>query len=122
MIKGNVAKVYGLFLAHKHLTDMQIQNLLKDINPNSIRPCRLKLERLGLIVRTKNKIKHINNSKRGTYTIYSLANFLPENQNNNDNVENMKTIENSILELSKIFNNMATHMQKIINICTKKSS
>jgi len=82
-------ETYKLFQKHKELTDMQLQQLLK-VNPNSIRPVRLKLEQMGLIVRTTAKKNHkrgrISTNKTGQYTIYKLV-------NNPKKVKSMSTIQ-----------------------------
>lgn len=71
-----VDRAYNLFVKHGKLTDIQLQKLL-DVNPNSVRPVRLTLERKGLIRRMKEKKKHtrgrIIDSRKGHYTVFKLV-------------------------------------------------
>ena len=75
MLTGNALAVYNLFLKHIKLTDVQISKLI-NINPNSVRATRLKLEQMKLISRTEKKKKMsygmANNKHDGMYTIYQL--------------------------------------------------
>lgn len=70
-------EAYNMFKKHKSLTDVQLQKLL-NVNPNSVRPARLKLEEMGLITRTTEKKQHRRgrrgtNERTGHYTIYKLV-------------------------------------------------
>jgi transcription initiation factor IIE alpha subunit len=48
---------------------------LLGINPNSVRPLRLQLQREGHIVKTDEKKKHTRGrGKKGYYTIYKVVN------------------------------------------------
>lgn len=72
---GNVLAIYNLFVKHRELNDFDIERLI-DINPNSIRSSRLKLEELGIIKRTnvkKKATKGVAKDSRGRYTIYQLV-------------------------------------------------
>lgn len=71
-LRGNMLTIFNLFVQHKRLTDFELENLC-EINCNSIRGARLKLEQKRLIRRTEEKKKHFENNKRGgAYTIYEL--------------------------------------------------
>ena len=85
MLSGNRLKVYNLFKKHKSLTDYQIEKL-SGLNPNSIRPARLSLEKSGLIKRTDHKAEVVlyrsshNDIKTGFYTVYDLVKIVdPKN-------------------------------------------
>ena len=114
-IKGNAARVYSLFLSHRRLTDVQLQEMLKDINPNSIRPSRLRLEKLGLIRRTKHKIKHKVGKKNNYNTVYELA-FAVEQKKNDIQpvVDKIASIREMVADLSKIFDSMTSSIQEIV--------
>jgi len=75
-MKGHQSKAYELFQKHEKLTDVQLQRLLA-INPNSVRPLRLNLEKQGLIRRMKAKKKHTrgrsSNNHDGMHTIYKIV-------------------------------------------------
>lgn len=72
---GNVLTIYNLFVKHQELNDFDIERLI-NINPNSIRSSRLKLEELGIIKRTnikKKATKGVAKDNRGKYTMYQLV-------------------------------------------------
>jgi transcription initiation factor IIE alpha subunit len=70
----NKNRALMLFQKHGELTDIQLDRLL-GINPNSVRPLRLQLQREGHIVKTDEKKKHTRGrGKRGYYTIYKVVN------------------------------------------------
>jgi hypothetical protein len=79
MLSGNTLEMYNLFLKHKQLTDVDLQKH-SDINPNSIRSARLKLEKLGLIRRTDykkgKKSEYRKSSHHGYFTIYKLVKII----------------------------------------------
>jgi transcription initiation factor IIE alpha subunit len=81
-------RAYDLFLEHGSLTDVQLHKFL-GVNPNSVRPVRLKLEEMGLIRRMKAKKKHTrgrsSNNRVGHHTIFKL-------------IKNPKLVEISPLE------------------------
>ena len=64
---GNILNAYELFQKHEKLTDVQLERLL-GINPNSVRPIRLKLEAMGLIRRLKAKKNHIRGRRSSQHT------------------------------------------------------
>lgn len=61
---GHMKTIHDLFARKKNLTDLEIQGLLT-LNPNSIRPARLQLQKLGHIRKT--------NDKRSNYTVYEFV-------------------------------------------------
>jgi transcription initiation factor IIE alpha subunit len=80
-IKGNLLAIYNLFVQHRELNDFDIERLSK-INPNSIRPTRLKLEELGIIKRTNIKKKATKGEakdSRGKYTIFKIVREIDTN-------------------------------------------
>lgn len=73
MLSVNCQIIYDLFAKHKKLSDIDLLRRSK-LNSNSIRPTRLKLERMGLIRRTnKKKIHSFQNRGSGEYTMYELV-------------------------------------------------
>lgn len=70
---GNNLVIYEAFLQHISLSDLDLLEIT-NLNPNSIRPARLHLEKIGLITRTHRKKNHKTSGKRKSlYTIYELA-------------------------------------------------
>ena len=70
----NKNKALVLFQKHGQLTDIELDRLL-GINPNSVRPLRLQLQREGHIVKTGEKKKHTRGrGTKGYYTIYKVVN------------------------------------------------
>jgi transcription initiation factor IIE alpha subunit len=71
-LNGNQATIYQLFCEFKKLTDLEISTAIK-INPNSVRPCRLALERKKLITRTGKKKCHTINGRKAYYSLYEIV-------------------------------------------------
>jgi transcription initiation factor IIE alpha subunit len=70
----NKNRALQLFQKHGQLTDIELDRLL-GINPNSVRPLRLQLQREGHIVKTGEKKKHTRGrGTKGYYTIYKVVN------------------------------------------------
>lgn len=63
-MKGNLAVVYKVFKERKALTDLELQGFV-NLNPNSVRPARLNLLRMGAIRKTE--------EKRAGYTVYKVV-------------------------------------------------
>jgi transcription initiation factor IIE alpha subunit len=61
--QGNALVLYNEFVKHKQLTDMDLARLC-DINPNSIRSARQKLEKMRLIKRTDFKKDYSTGQKQ----------------------------------------------------------
>lgn len=65
-----MSQIWFLFVKHKRLTDFEIEKLLPAVNPNSIRPARIQIERKGWIKRTDEKRVA---EGRGEYTVFELV-------------------------------------------------
>lgn len=94
--RGLREKVHNLFLKHRRLTDIQIQRLLPEVNTNSIRPSRLKLERMGLIRRT--------NDKLNKYTIFEIVN--KDRKKAIKSNSQLAQIKNSLVEMQNLIRQM----------------
>lgn len=102
MLKGHAAIVYQIFLDKIRLTDIDILKITK-LNPNSVRPVRLKLEKMNLIKRTDKKKTHTINSKKSKYTIYQLNQEQETETKNKSVLEQLKSIKEKI---DKIINSI----------------
>jgi transcription initiation factor IIE alpha subunit len=103
-LTGNALKLYHIFKTHKKLTDIELL-LHSNINPNSVRPARLLLEKNNLIKRTNEKKNHNTSSKRiSLYSVYELIETespkLANNQNKNKSViEKIKALTEELTRL-----------------------
>ena len=96
VLQGIRQKVFNLFTKHRRLTDIQIQRLLPEVNVNSIRPCRLDLEKKGLILRTSSKLNK--------YTIFEIVN--KERKKPTKNNSDLIQIKNSLIEMQNLIRQM----------------
>lgn len=121
---GNVLAIYNLFVKHRELNDFDIERLI-NINPNSIRSSRLKLEELGIIKRTnvkKKASKGVAKDNRGKYTIYQLVKEI--NPNLIKRRKNKKISRTSILVkmkgLRKKIKNIEKELSKFVSSLVAK--
>ena len=74
-LRGNMLTIFNLFVQHKRLTDFELENLC-EINCNSIRGARLKLEQKRLIRRTEEKKNHFQYQAKIRIGIIGFVLFL----------------------------------------------
>ncbi len=105
-MKGNLLEIYNLFVKHKKLTDHELERL-SQINPNSIRPSRLKLEELGIVSRTsvKKKASKGRGDERGEYVVYELVKEVDPSK--------LKKKQNSRVSRTAILTKLRSLRQKI---------
>lgn len=96
-----------LFQKHHTLTDFELQKYLQ-VNPNSVRPVRLKLQQEKLIQATGEKKKHTKgrksrtNERCGYYTVYKLNPNKRRGKQPNTNLNNvLKKLSQFHLALAK---------------------
>ena len=78
-MKGHVKTLYDLFVKHGELTDLDLASYAPQINPNSIRGTRLRLQEMKIIesagekkyMGTSPNVKSKSN-KAGYFTVYKL--------------------------------------------------
>lgn len=98
--------ILDLFRRKKRLTDLEIQNSVT-INPNSIRPARLKLLKQGLIRKTDHK--------RNNYAVYEFVDNSSEMTVIGDLQNTLKKIESQI----EFFQKMKTACLKAIDFANQ---
>ena len=113
-MKGNLLEVYNLFLKHKTLTDHELERL-SVLNPNSIRPSRLKLEEMGIIARTnlKKKATKGRGDERGKYVVYELVKEVDPNKIAKR--KSSKISRNAILTKLRSLKQKIKQLQKSVN-------
>lgn len=101
---SNTDIILNLFRNKKNLTDLEIQNEVT-INPNSIRPLRLKLLRRGLIRKTderrRNYAVYEFNENKTSDLILDLKNTLKKIESQIEHYENMKIACLKAIDLAK---------------------
>ncbi len=123
MLSGNRLKVYNLFKKHKSLTDYQIEKM-SGLNPNSIRPARLSLEKNGIIKRTEHKAEVAfyrsshKDIKTGYYTVYDLVKIVDAKNFNSTKkkmsksqiLKNLRTVKKSIKRLDQVVSDLVSQL------------
>ncbi len=123
MLSGNRLTVYNLFKKHKSLTDYQIEKM-SGLNPNSIRPARLSLEKNGIIKRTEHKAEVAlyrsshKDVKIGLYTVYDLVKIVDAKNFNSTKkkmsksqiLKNLRTVKKSIKRLDQVLSDLMNQL------------
>ena len=114
ILVGNVKIIYDLFVKHGELTDNDLALHAPQINPNSIRGARLRLQKMKIIESLQEKkfvgippnVKCKNN-RAGYFTVYKLCESHAKKQSNknsksSDINEACAKVMHSLMELIKI--------------------
>lgn len=103
---SNKDKIKQAFAGKKSLTDLELAGLVS-MNPNSVRPCRLSLQRIGYIKKT--------DTKRKGYTVYSLnTDFNEKNSKKKASKSKIiKAIRKSRMTLYKLYKELGDLLNRV---------